>query len=102
MLLVVHLEADLLQHVHAMLGGPGLNEGPVEPVAVVGDVYGRLDFPHVIEPAPEHGLLVGHVPHREGPCMPISSWRKWRKDALSRWVFERFGSLRGTGGCTAR
>ena len=43
--LLVHPEANLLVHVHAKLLGPGLHEGPIEEVTVVGDVHRRLGLP---------------------------------------------------------
>ena len=65
--LAVHLEPDLLLHVHAQLACARLNEGPVEEVSVVGDIDGRLHLSHVVEPAAQGGLLVCLIPHRERP-----------------------------------
>ena len=59
--------AELEVHAHAALLRPGLHEGPIEKVTVVGDVDAGLHLAHVIEPAPQQRRLVGLVPHDERP-----------------------------------
>jgi hypothetical protein len=44
-------------HDHAVHQCPGFDEGPVEEVAVVGDVDPWLDLTHVIEPVPQERTL---------------------------------------------
>ena len=42
-----HGKAHFLLHVHAILAGPGLHEGPVKEVSIVGDVHTRLHLSNV-------------------------------------------------------
>lgn len=55
-------------HVHAELGRARLDEGPVEEIAVVRHIDGRLDLAHMLEPAPQRSLFVPFIPHNEWPC----------------------------------
>ena len=58
-------KTQLEVHAHAVLLRAGLDEGPIEKVAVVRDVHGGTHLAHVIEPTTKQGGLVGLVPHDE-------------------------------------
>ena len=67
------LEPNFSGHIEAVDGGPGLDEGPVEEVPVVGHEDVGLDVENVVEEPLQQLVLVRFVEHDKGTCRVADS-----------------------------